>query len=163
MGARTRILVAVGICAVSVCAPLSVVSGAVGAASVPGIAGVWLAYSPASATSPNWTFVLHNNPGSTRVTGSFQTEFNIAGSFSAKTGKALIDAGVQHGTLNTQNFTVKFTFKSHSTLQTNHPTFRGTFDNVSRTTGLVQPNSQGTVRAIRCSYQTTAKAIAFCG
>jgi hypothetical protein len=70
---------------------------------------------------------------------------------------------VQPGTLTTMNFKVKFAFKSNSTAQTNHPTFRGTFDDVNRATGQVVPNSEGTVRAIRCSYQTSAKAIAQCG
>jgi hypothetical protein len=75
----------------------------------------------------------------------------------------LLDAGVQPGTLTTMNFKVKFAFRSNSTAQTNHPTFRGTFDDVNRATGQVVPNSEGTVRAIRCSYQTNAKTIARCG
>jgi hypothetical protein len=163
MRARTRIVVAVSICAVSVGASLSLLSSAVGAASVPSISGVWLAYSPASTTTPIWTFVLNNKPGSTRVTGSWQTNFVLVGTVAAASGVAMLDAGVQPGTLATMNFTVKFVFKSNSTAQTNHPTFRGTFDDVTRATGVAEPNSQGTVRAIRCSYQTTAKAIAFCG
>jgi len=163
MRARTRVMVAVGVCAVSVCASLSLLSGTVGAASVPSVTGVWLAYSPATNTSPTWTFVLKNEPGSTRVTGTWETDFIVLGTLSAATGEAMLDAGVQPGTLSTMNFAVKFAFTSNSTAQTNHPTFRGTFDDVTRATGVVVPRSQGTVRAIRCSYQTTAKAIAFCG
>jgi len=52
MGARTRIMVAVGVCVVSVGASLSFLGGAVGAASVPSVTGVWLGYSPASTTTP---------------------------------------------------------------------------------------------------------------
>jgi len=163
MGAKTRIMVAGGVCALSVGASLSLLSGAVGAAAVPSITGVWLGYSPASTTTPIWTFVLNNKPGSTRVTGSWQTGFELVGTVSAATGVAMLDAGVQPGSLATKNFTVKFVFMSNSTAQTNHPTFRGTFDAVTRATGVMEPNSQGTVRAIRCSYQTTAKAIALCG
>jgi hypothetical protein len=155
--------VAVGVCVVSVGASLSVLGGAVGAASVPSVTGTWLLYAPASKTTPIWRLELNNKPGSTRVTGSWQTEFAIVGTVSAASGVAMLDAGVQPGTLSTRNFTVKFVFKSNSTAQTNHPTFRGTYDDVTRATGVVVPNSQGTVRAIRCSYQTTAKAIAFCG
>jgi hypothetical protein len=161
MRARTRVMVAVGVCAVSVGASLSLLGGAVGAASAPSVTGVWLAYSPASTKTPIWTFVLNNKPGSSRVTGTWQTEFKIVGTFSA--GEGMLDAGVQPGTLTTMNFKVKFAFKSNSTAQTNHPTFRGTFDDVSRATGVVVPNSEGTVRAIRCSYQTNAKAVARCG
>jgi hypothetical protein len=163
MRARTRVMVTVGVCAVSVGVSLSVISDTVGAASVPSVTGVWLAYSPASTTTPIWTFVLKNTPGSTRVTGTWQTEFDIVGTLSVASGVAMLDAGVQPGTLATRNFTVKFAFNSNSTAQTNHPTFRGTFDEVTRATGVVEPNSQGTVRAIRCSYQTNAKAVSFCG
>lgn len=163
MRTRTRVVAAVAVCAVSVGALLSSLAGAVGAASVPSVTGVWLAYSPATSTSPIWTFVLKNSSGSARVTGTWQTEFDVVGTLSGATGTAMLDAGVQPGTLRTMNFAVKFVFKSSSTAQTNHPTFSGTFDDVTRATGVVVPNTQGTVRAVRCSYQTTAKAIAFCG
>jgi hypothetical protein len=163
MRARSRVMVAVGVCAFSVGASLSFLGTPAGAASAPGVNGVWLGYSPANTTTPIWTFVLDNKPGSTVVAGSWQTNFVLAGTFSAATGVGMLDAGVQQGTLSTMNFTVKFHFKSHSTAQTNHPTFRGTFVDVTRATGVVEPNTQGTVRAIRCSYKTTAKAIALCG
>jgi hypothetical protein len=163
MRAKTRIVVSVGVFAVTVGASLSLLVGGVGAASAPSVTGVWLAYSPATTKTPIWTFVLHNKPGSSSVTGTWQTSFKIAGTLSAASGKAMLDAGVQPGTLSTMNFDVKFVFKSSSTAQTNHPTFSGTFDDVTRATGQVEPNTEGTVRAIRCSYQTTAKAVALCG
>src|ERR1700722_3840400 len=111
--ARTRVMVAVGVCAASTGVSASLLSGTVGAASVPSVTGVWLAYSPASTTTPIWTFVLKNTPGSTRVTGTWQTEFDIARTLSAASGVAMLDAGVQPGTLATRNFTVKFVFESN--------------------------------------------------
>jgi hypothetical protein len=156
-------MVAAAVCALSTGASLSLLSGAVGAASVPSVTGIWLAYSPATSSSPIWTFVLKNSSGSARVTGTWQTEFDVVGTLSAATGAAMLDAGVQPGTRTTMNFAVKFVFKSNSTAQTNHPTFSGTYDDVDRATGQVVPNSHGTVRALRCSYQTNAKAVALCG
>ena len=130
---------------------------------VPSVTGVWVGYFPATNQSPTWTFVLTNKHGSTRVTGSWQTNFKIVGTVSAATGEAMLDAGVQAGTTTTMNVKVTFDFKSSSTAQTNHPTFRGTFVDVRRATGEVIPNTEGTVRAVRCSYQTSAKAVALCG
>jgi hypothetical protein len=90
-------------------------------------------------------------------------EFKILGTFSPVTGKATLVVGVQPGTTRTTNYYVKFVFKSHSTAQTNHPTFSGSFDYVSRATGEPVPNSTGKVTAIRCSYQMNAAAMALCG
>ena len=90
-------------------------------------------------------------------------EFKILGTFSPVTGKATLVVGVQPGTTQTTNYHVKFVFKSDSTAQSNHPTFSGSFDYVRLATGQPIPNSTGKVTAIRCSYQTNAKAMALCG
>ena len=74
--------------------------------------------------------MLKNNPGSTRITGSYG-EFNIVGTISPRSGKALLQVGLQPGTTVTDNLNVKFVFKSNSTAQANHPTFSGTLEIVS--------------------------------
>jgi hypothetical protein len=61
------------------------------------------------------------------------------------------------------SFHVEFVFKSNSTRSDNPPRFRGTFVDVRRATGVVVPNSPGTVRGIRGSDQTNAEAVALCG
>jgi len=45
-------------------------------------------------SSPNQVFILRNNPGSTSVTGTWQGEFKIVGTFSPSTGQATLVAGV---------------------------------------------------------------------
>ena len=164
---RTRCLVTVATCVAGLSVSLSASNGAATAATkAPGVNGIWLAYAWATGqgkpSSPNQAFLLNNKPGSARVTGTL-AEFKILGTFSPVTGKATLVVGVQPGTTQTTNYYVKFVFKSHSTAQTNHPTFSGSFDYVSRVTGEPVPNSTGKVTAIRCSYQTNAKAMALCG
>ncbi len=154
-------MVAVGLCACGLCVSPSVASGLVEAA-VPSVTGIWLAYVPASLQTPDWTLVLRNNQGSTRITGNYE-EFNIVGTLSPKSGQGELQVGLQPGTTQTDNLDVKFVFKSNSTAQSNHPTFSGTLEIVRRATGEMVPNSQEKVRAIRCSYQTNAKAVALCG
>jgi len=164
---RTRCLVTVATCVVGLCVSLSASNGtATAATKAPGVNGIWLAYAWATGqgkpSSPNQAFLLNNKPGSARVTGTM-AEFDILGTFSPVTGKATLVVGVQPGTLRTTNYYVKFVFKSHSTAQTNHPTFSGSYDYVSRATGEPVPNSTGRVTAIRCSYQMNAAAMALCG
>ena len=125
MTTRTRCLATVAICASALGALLTASGAATAAAKTPSINGIWLAYSwftgPASKT-PNQVFVLRNNPGSTRVTGEWQGEFTIVGTFSPTTGEATLVAGVQPGVTQTTDFHVDFKFKSASTAPTNHPT-----------------------------------------
>jgi hypothetical protein len=158
---RGRWTVAIGLCVASLCVSPSLASG-VGEAAVPSVSGIWLANVPASLPTADWTLVLKNNPGSTRITGSYG-EFNIVGTISPRSGKALLQVGLQPGTTVTDNLNVKFVFKSNSTAQANHPTFSGTLEIVRRATGEVVPNSEEKVRALRCSYQTNAQAVALCG
>jgi hypothetical protein len=153
--------VAVGLCVFGLSVSPSVASG-VADAAIPSITGIWLAYVPASGQTPDWTIVLKNNSGSTRVTGNYG-EFDIVGTVSPASGKGLLQVGLQPGTTQTDNLNVTFVFKSNSTAQANHPTFSGTLEIVRRATGEVVPNSQEKVRAIRCSYQTNAQAVALCG
>src|SRR4029077_20170889 len=115
-----------------------------------------------NSPTPVWTFVLHNKPGSTRVTGTWG-EFKIVGTVSAATGKAKLVAGVQPGVTVTTDFFVTFNFKSKSTAKTNHPTFAGTYDYVDVATGKQHGTTTGTVRAVRCTTQTSALAIGVCG
>ena len=164
---RTRCLVTVATCVAALCVSLGSSSGGAAAATrVSSVNGIWLAYAWATGqgkpSSPNQAFLLNNKPGSTRVTGNLG-EFKIVGTVAPATGKATLVVGVQPGTTQTTNYSVKFVFKSNSTAQTNHPTFSGSFDYVSRATGLPVPNSTGKVTAIRCSYQKNAKAMALCG
>jgi hypothetical protein len=164
---RTRCLVTVATCVVGLCVSLSALNGAATAATkAPGVNGIWLAYAwstgASKPSSPDQVFLLHNTPGSARVTGTL-AEFKILGTFSPATGKATLVVGVQPGTTRTTNYYVKFVFKSNSTAQSNHPTFSGSFDYVSRATGEPVPDSTGKVEARRCSYQTNAKAQALCG
>lgn len=164
---RTRCLVTVATFLVALCVPVSALSGAASAGTkAPGINGIWLAYAWATGqgkpSSPNQFFLLSNKPGSARVTGTL-AEFKIVGTFSPVTGKATLVVGLQPGTTQTTNYHVKFVFKSSSTLQSNHPTFSGSFDYVRRATGEPVPNSTGRVTATRCSYQTNAAAMALCG
>lgn len=154
-------MVAVGLGVCGLCISPSVASGVV-KASVPSVTGIWLAYVPASGQTPDWTIVLKNNPGSSKITGNYG-EFNVVGTISPASGQALLQVGLQPGTTQTDNLNVKFVFKSNSTAQSNHPTFSGTLEIVRRATGEVVPNSQEKVRALRCSYQTNAKAAALCG
>jgi hypothetical protein len=159
---RTRCLATVAICASALGALLTASGAATAAAKTPSINGIWLAYSwftgPASKT-PNQVFVLRNNPGSTRVTGEWQGEFTIVGTFSPTTGEATLVAGVQPGVTQTTDFHVDFKFKSASTAPTNHPTFSGWFDYVTRATGLPKPGSKGRSEATRCSYSTGKNAV----
>jgi len=146
---------------------LSSSSGVAAAATrVSSVNGIWLAYAWANGQgkpgSPNQAFVLRDKPGSTHFTGNLG-EFKIVGTVAPATGKALLVIGLQTGTTQTTNDTVKFVFKSNSTAQSNHPTFSGSFDYVRRATGEPVPNSNGKVTAVRCSYQTNAKAMDLCG
>jgi hypothetical protein len=161
MVTRARWTVAIVLCVFSLCVSPSLATG-VREAAVPSVTGIWLVKVPASLPTANWTLVLKNNPGSTRVTGSYG-EFNIVGTISPGTGQALLQVGLQPGTLVTDNLNIKFVFKSNSTAQENHPTFSGSLETVRRATGEVVPNTGEKVRALRCSYQTNAKAVALCG
>jgi hypothetical protein len=164
---RTRCLVTVATCVAALCLSLgSSGGGAAAATKVPNVNGIWLAYAWATGqgkpSSPNQAFVLRDKPGSTRFTGDLG-EFKIVGTV-ASTGKALLVIGLQPGTTQTTNDTVKFVFKSNSTAQSNHPTFSGSFDYVRRATGQPVPHSTGTITATRCSFQTSAKAMGrLCG
>jgi len=139
--------------------------GAAAATKVPNVNGIWLAYAWATGqgkpSSPNQAFVLRDKPGATHFTGDMG-EFKIVGTV-ASNGKALLVIGLQPGTTQTTNDTVKFVFKSNSTAQSNHPTFSGSFDYVRRVTGQPVPNSTGTITATRCSFQTSPKAMGLCG
>jgi hypothetical protein len=157
---RARTLV-VGLSICGLCVSPSDASGVVRAAA-PSVSGIWLAYVPASGQTPDWIMVLRNSSGSARITGNYG-EFIIVGTISPASGQALLQVGLQAGTTQTDNLNVKFIFKPNSTAQSNHPTFSGTLEIVRRATGEVVPNSQEKVRAIRCSYQTGAKAVALCG
>ena len=110
---------------------------------------------------PQQMFVMHDVAN--RITGSW-AEFTLSGTYSPSTGTATLCAGCgQTSVLQTTNWQVKVTFKSTSTAQSNHPTLRGTVHYVSVPTGAVVPNSTLPMRAVRCSYQTNAKATALCG
>ena len=107
------------------------------------------------------TFVMRDVAN--RITGNWG-EFTLSGTFSPSTMTATLCAGCgQRSVLQTTNWQVKFTFKSTSTAQSNHPTLRGTSHYVSVTTGAIVANSTASMRAVRCSYQTNAKAVALCG
>jgi|SRR5579862_1746594 len=161
MRARTRILITGIACSFSTCISLACLGGALGAGSVPNLSGIWLAYVPKTATSPNQTFVIKETPGSTRITGEWQGEFTLSGTISPSTGKAALCAGCQQpGVTQTTNFDVSFVFRSASTAQANHPTFSGTYHYLEVSTGQTKPG--GTIRAVRCSHQTNAKALAAC-
>ena len=162
MNARTRHVVAAGASIAGFVAAAGVLAGGVGATAVPSVTGIWRGYEPKSSTTPVWTFVLHNKPGSTRVTGTW-AQFKILGTVSPSTGKAKLVAGVQPGVTVTTDFYVTFNFKSKSTAKTNHPTFVGTYDYVDAATGQQHGTTTGTVRAIRCTIQTNALALGACG
>jgi hypothetical protein len=158
---RAKWTVAVGLCVCGLLFSPGLASGGARVA-VPSVTGIWLAYVPGSLQTPDWTIVLKNSPGSTRISGNYG-EFNVVGTISPASGQALLQVGLQPGTLVTDNLNVKFVFKSNSTAQSNHPTFSGTLEIVRRATGEVVPKSEEKVRALRCSYQTDAKAVALCG
>ncbi len=164
---RSRCLVTVATCVAALWVSLGSLSGGAAAATrVSSVNGIWLAYAWATGqgkpSSPNQAFVLRDKPGSTHFTGDLG-EFKIVGTIALATGKALLVIGLQPGVTQTTNDTVRFVFKSNSTAQSNHPTFSGSFDYVRRATGQPVPNSTGKITAIRCSYQTSAKAMALCG
>lgn len=161
MRASTRFLVVMMVCVSGMGVMLGVMSSEVGAVSTPNVSGIWLVYVPASNTGASQIFVMRDVAN--RITGTWG-EFKLSGMFSPSTSTATLCAGCQqHGVLETTNWQVKFTFKSISTAQSNHPTLRGTYHYVAVTTGAVVPNSTETMRAVRCSYQSNAKAVALCG
>jgi hypothetical protein len=174
---RVKDLVAVSFCVVSLTAVLAVVTEA-GAANtnatnvkVTEVSGVWRAYDPANAKAPIWMFILKNKPGSGEITGSWEALagggdiFTDPGTVSPS-GAALLRAGEgQPGVETNMDFTVKFVYKSNSPAASNHPTFSGTWDNVwaiGPNKGQQEGTATGTVRAVRCSSSTSAKAIAAC-
>ena len=164
---RSKCMVTVAMCVAALCVSLgSSQGGAAAGTRISSVNGIWLAYAWATGqgkpSSPNQVFVLDNKPGSSSVTGEM-AEFKIVGTVAPATGKATLVVGEQQGTTVTTNYYVKFVFTSNSTAQTNHPTFSGSFDYVRRATGEPIPHSTGKVTATRCSYQTTAKAVALCG
>src|SRR5271170_1394729 len=139
MRGSTRLGVVVLGCLSTMCLVLAVMSSEVGAASTPNVSGIWLVYVPASNTSPSQIFVMRDVAN--RITGTWG-EFTLSGTFSPSTLTATLCAGCgQHSVLQTTNWQVKFTFKSTSTAQSNHPSLRGTSHYVSVTTGAVVPNS----------------------
>lgn len=161
MRASRRLGVAVTVCCSALLFVLAVMSSVAGAAPAPNLSGIWLVYVPASNPSPAQIFVMHDV--SNRITGTWG-EFTLSGTFSPSTGTATLCAGCgQHSVLQTTNWQVKVTFKSTSTAQSNHPTLRGASHYVSVPTGVTVPNSTESMRAVRCSYQTNAKAVALCG
>jgi hypothetical protein len=138
---------------------------------VTNVTGVWRAYDPANSKTPIWMFVLRNKPGSGKITGNWEALagggdiFTDPGTVSPS-GKALLRAGGgQPGVETNMDFTVKFVFTSNSPASSNHPTFSGTWDNVwasGTLAGQQEGTTIGTVRAIRCSSSTSAKAVAAC-
>jgi len=178
MTRRFKGLVAVGLCAVSLSAAAAVISAEAGAANakatnarVTNVTGVWRAYDPANAKAPIWMFILRNKAGSGKITGNWEALAGGGDIFTdpgtvAPSGKALLRAGGgQPGVETNMDFTVTFVFKSNSPAATNHPTFSGTWDNVwaiGAQVGQQEGTTTGTVRAVRCSSSTTAKAIAAC-
>jgi len=161
MSIGVRIRAAVAACLLATAMSLTFLAGAMGAGSIPSVSGVWLAYVPKTVTSPNQTFVIKQSTGSTRVSGEWGGEFKLSGTVSPATGKAELCAGCnQAGVTQTTNFDVTFVFKSASIAQSNHPTFSGTYHYVEVSTGQTKPG--GTIRAVRCSHETGAKAVAAC-
>ena len=161
MRASVRLLVGAAACLSGMCMVLALMCGGVGAASGPNVSGIWLAYVPPTTTSSNQTFLMRDVGN--RITGTWDG-FKLTGTFSPSTGVATLCAGCQQaGVGQTTNWKVSFAFKSTSTAQSNHPTFKGTYHYVTVATGISVPNSTAPMRAIRCSYQTGAKAIALCG
>jgi hypothetical protein len=178
MMSRSKGLIAVGLCMLGLSAAVAVVSTEAGAGNakttnvrVTNVTGVWRAYDPANAKAPIWMFILRNKAGSGKITGNWEALagggdiFTDPGTVSPS-GVALLRAGGgQPGVETNMDFTVKFIFKSNSPAATNHPTFSGTWDNVwaiGAQTGQQEGTTTGTVRAVRCSATTTAKAIAAC-
>lgn len=178
MTRRFKGLVAVGLCMASLSAVVAVVSTEAGAATakatnvkVTNVTGVWRAYDPANAKAPIWMFILRNKAGSGKITGSWEALAGGGDIFTdpgrvAPSGKALLRAGGgQPGVETNMYFTVNFVFKSSSPAASNHPTFRGTWDNVwaiGPMAGQQEGTTTGTVRAVRCSSSTNAKAVAAC-
>jgi hypothetical protein len=174
---RVKDLVAFGLCVVSLSAVLAVVTEA-GAANtkatnlnVINVSGVWRAYDPANAKAPIWMFILRNKPGSGEITGSWEAlagggdVFTDPGTVSPSGAALLRAGGGQPGVETNMDFTVRFVFKSNSPAASNHPTFSGTWDNVwavGAQKGQQEGTATGTVRAVRCSSSTSAKAIAAC-
>ena len=156
-----RLGVVVTVCCSAVLFALAVMSSAGSAAPAPNMSGIWWVYVPASNTgSPQQIFVMHDVAN--RITGTWG-EFTLSGTYSPSTGTATLCAGCgQHSVNQTTNWQVKVTFKSTSTAQSNHPILRGTVHYVNILTGEVVPNSTLPMRAVRCSYQTGAKAPAAC-
>jgi hypothetical protein len=162
MRASMRLFVGAAVCFSGLCVVLVLASGGVAAAPGANVSGIWLAYVPPSVTNSNQTFVMRDVGN--RITGTWQGEFKLTGTYSPSTGVATLCAGCQQtGVGQTTNWKVKFTFKSTSTAQSNHPTFKGTYHYVTVSTGAVVPGSTAPMRALRCSYQANAKATALCG
>lgn len=138
------------------CLALALLPSTVSAASDPNVQGIWQAYVPPSITQPNQTFVIHNNPGSTKITGTWAS-FKLSGKYSPSARTATMCAGCgQAGVTQTTDWKVTFHFKSTSTSSSNHPTFSGTYYYVSVATGKTSPG--GKMRAVRCSYKTSSTA-----
>ena len=171
-------LVVVGLFVVSLSAVVVAVSTGAGAANakvtnvkVTNVTGVWRAYEPANSKTPIWMFILENKPGSGKITGTFEALggggdiFTDPGTVSSSGAAVLQAGGGQPGVEYGYRFTVKFVFKSNSPASTNHPTFSGPYDTawvIGPSTGQQEGTATGTVRAIRCSSSTSAKAIAAC-
>ncbi len=171
-------LVAVGLCLVSLSAVVVAVSTGAGAENakltnvkVTNVTGVWRAYDPANAKTPIWMFILKEKPGSGKITGTWEALdgggdiFTDPGTVSPSGAAVLQAGGGQPGVQAGDRFMVTFVFKSNSPASTNHPTFRGPWDTAWTTgpqTGEKEGEDTGTVRAIRCSSSTSAKAIAAC-
>ena len=173
-----KYLVVVGLCVVSLSAVVVAVGTGARAANaklanakVTNVTGVWRAYDPANAKAPIWMFILKNKAGSGKITGNWEALAGGGDIFTdpgtvAPSGKGLLRAGGgQPGVETNMDFTVKFVFTSNSPASSNHPTFSGTWDNVwaiGPSTGQQEGTTTGTVRAIRCSSSTSAKAVAAC-
>jgi hypothetical protein len=109
--------------------------------------------------------------GSGKITGTWEALdgggdiFTDPGTVSPSGAAVLQAGGGQPGVEAGDRFTVNFVFESNSPASTNHPTFSGTWDTAWTTgpqSGEKEGEDTGTVRAIRCSSSTSAKAIAGC-
>ena len=173
-----KYLVVAGLCVVSLSVVGAAVSAGAGAANarvtnvkVTNVTGVWRAYEPANSKTPVWMFILKNKPGSGKITGTFEALsgggdiFTDPGTVSPSGAAVLQAGGGQPGVEYGYRFTVKFVFKSNSPASSNHPTFSGPYDTAWTTgpsIGEQEGTATGTVRAVRCSSSTSAKAIAAC-
>lgn len=160
MNVLVRRSLAAGVVCVLIGAAFALLGAAAAAASVPSISGIWLAYVQPSLGSPNRTFVIRAVAGSSRVSGTCGP-FKLSGTVSSASGEAKLCAGCCEARVSqTTDWRVTFVFRSRSTAQTNHSTSAGSYDNVVVASGQVRPARP--VRAVRCSDETGAKALAGC-